>query len=61
MAVAPTARLTVSFIEPVPLAAHVAPAEAAQVHVAPVSSAVSVSVIGVPLAIDGPLFNATMV
>jgi hypothetical protein len=61
VAVPPTRRLTVSLIEPAPEAAHVEPAEATQVHVAPVSVAGKVSVTVAPVTVDGPLFVATIV
>ena len=58
---APTAKLMVSLIEPDPLAAHVAPTVATQLHVAPVRAAGSVSLISAPTTADGPLFDATTV
>ena len=61
MTVAPTMRSAASAIEPVPLAAHVAPGDAVQVHVAPVSAAGSESVIGADTTFDGPSLRATIV
>jgi hypothetical protein len=61
VAVAPTAKLMVSLIEPEPLAAQVAPAVATQVQVAPVRAAGNVSVISAPSTADGPLLEATTV
>ena len=58
---APEARLMVSLIEPEPLRAQVAPAEATQVQVAAVKAAGNVSVISAPTTADGPLLVATMV
>jgi hypothetical protein len=61
VAVAPTARLMVSLIEPEPLAVQVAPALAAQVHVAPVKAAGRLSATSAPTTPDGPLLDATTV
>jgi hypothetical protein len=61
VAVEPTARLTSALMFPDPLAGHVAPAVTAQVHVAPVSVAGSVSVTVAPVTFDGPALEATIV
>ena len=61
VAVEPTARLTVSLMLPVPLAAHVAPDVATQVQVAPVSEAGSESATVAPTRFDGPALDATIV
>ena len=61
VAVAPTARLMVSLMEPVPLAVHVAPAVATHVQVAPVKAAGSESATTAPVTADGPLLDATIV
>lgn len=61
VAVAPTARLTSSLIDPLPLALQVAPAEATQVQVAPVIDPGTESVTVAPVTADGPLFEATIV
>jgi hypothetical protein len=58
----PGRSVTVVAIEPVPEgSAHEEPAVAEQSHVAPVSSAGSVSVIGALTTVDGPLLAATIV
>jgi hypothetical protein len=46
---------------PVPLAAHVAPADAAHVHVAPLSVLGNASATIAPATFEGPEFLATMV
>jgi hypothetical protein len=61
VAVAPTARLMVSVMLPVPDAAHVAPAVATQDQVAELNEAGNVSAISAPTTAEGPLFEATMV
>jgi hypothetical protein len=61
VAEAPTAKFTVSEIEPVPDAAQDAPIEAAQVHVAPLSALGNESAIVAPTTFDGPTFVATIV
>jgi hypothetical protein len=61
VAVPLTGRVTVSLIEPVPDATHVAPADATQVHDAPLSEAGNVSATAIPVTAEGPLFEATMV
>ena len=53
--------MIVSAMLPVPVAAHVAPAVATQVHVAPVSVAGIVSPTEAPTTLDGPLFVTTTV
>src|SRR6478735_1766671 len=60
--VPPGARVTVALRLPLPDAAgHVDPAEAAQVHVTPVTIAGTVSATVAPVAVDGPPFVATIV
>lgn len=59
--VAPTAMFTVSEILPVPEAEHTAPADAAQVHVAPLSTLGNTSATVAPTTFDGPTFVATIV
>lgn len=54
-------RSTVVLMLPLPDAGHVDPAVAVQVHVAPVRLAGKVSVTVVPIAADGPAFDATIV
>lgn len=61
VAVAPTAKLIVSLMEPEPDAAHVAPAVAVQIQVAPVNEAGSVSATTTPTAAEGPKLEATIV
>ena len=58
---APTGRLTVSAIVDAPDAEQVAPEDATQVQVTPVSTAGGVSAIATPVALDGPAFEATIV
>lgn len=58
----PDASVTVSAMFPVPDAApQDEPADAAHVHVAPVSAAGSVSVVVAPVTAEGPLFVAITV
>jgi hypothetical protein len=60
VAVAPTAKFTVSEMFPVPLAAHVAPDDATHDHVAPLNVPGSESATVAPTTFDGPLFEATI-
>ena len=61
VAVEPTARLRTVLMLPVPEARHPAPADATQVHVAPVKAAGNVSTTGAPTTADGPALEATIV
>ena len=61
VAVAPTGRLTVALIDPVPDAGHDAPALAVQLQVIEVTPVGIVSVTDAPSAVDGPVFVATIV
>ena len=59
--VAPTGRLTVSLIAPVPDAAQLPPPVAVHVQLAPTSDAGTLSTIVAPATADGPLFEAVTV
>ena len=61
VSVEPTGKLTVSVIEPVPLAVHVAPPAEAHVQVAPISAAGRASATAAPTASDGPTLRTTIV
>lgn len=61
MALPPLSTVIVSAILPVPDAVQVDPAVAAQLHVAPDKMTGSVSVTVAAVAVDGPLFDTTIV
>jgi proline racemase len=58
---APTGRLTVLLIEPLPDAGHVPPPEPEHVHVMELTPAGVVSVTDAPVTLDGPVLDTTTV